>query len=541
MIDRRQLLERALALAAAPVARAGRAQSPPPAAGNAFSPHARGAPQAFDYAKLKGIARDRAAARYEAPSTVLPAALAGIDYDAFQAIRFVPREALWAGSEERFQIRFFHRGYRYRERVRMHEVAGGIAREIAYDPAMFDMRKTGIDARDLPRDLGFAGFRVNFHTNWDSDVAAFLGASYFRAVGAESQYGLSARGLAIGVGSPKGEEFPMFTEFWFERPAPAQDHLTIYALLDAPSIAGAYRFDVAPGGTSTMDIDAALYPRRAIDDLGIAPLTSMFLCGENDRRVGSDWRPEIHDSDGLAMATGGGEWIWRPLVNAPGTRLNSFLDRRPRGYGLLQRDRTFDHYLDDGAFYDLRPSAWVEPKPLPGGGFDAGAVQLLEYPAQDEATDNIVACWRPSSPVQPARELLYAYRLYWGAEPPVRPALAHVVATYTGIGGVVGQPRRHFAWRFVVDFVGGDLAAAPKDAAVEPVITASRGAIEIPSARPQHAIGGYRVMFDIRPDDAPDPVDLRLFLRLDGAALSETWLYQWTPPPLAEQRAYLAV
>ncbi|HEV8503191.1 MAG TPA: glucan biosynthesis protein D [Casimicrobiaceae bacterium] len=539
MIGRRQLLERALVLAAAPVARVARAQAPP-AAGSAFSPHARGTPQAFDYAMLKGIARKRAAARYEAPSTALPAALAGIGYDAFQAIRFVPHESLWAGSGAHFEIRFFHLGYRYREAVRMHEVSGGMAREIAYDPAMFDMQEAGIDTRELPRDLGFAGFRVHFHTNWDADVAAFLGASYFRAVGADRQYGLSARGLAIGVGDPAGEEFPRFTEFWFERAAATPDRITVYALLDSPSVAGAYRFDVAPGGTTTMDIDAALYPRRAIDRIGIAPLTSMYLCGENDRRVGSDWRPEIHDSDGLAMASGSGEWIWRPLVNAPGTRLNSFADRHPRGFGLLQRDRVFDHYLDDGAFYDRRPGAWVEPKPLAGGGFDAGAVQLLEYPAQDEATDNIVACWRPAAPVQPAGELLYAYRLYWGAAPPVRAALARVVATYTGIGGVVGQPRRHFAWRFVVDFVGGDLAALPMDATVEPVITASRGAVEIPSARPQREIDGYRAMFDIRPDDAPDPVDLRLYLRLDGAALSETWLYQWTPPPLVARQAYLA-
>src|SRR5439155_27121248 len=307
----------------------------------------------------------------------LPASLTEIDYDAYQAIRYRPERALWAEDALSFRVQFFHRGHHQKTRVAMYEIIGGQAREIRYDASMFDFHKAGIDSRALPGDLGFAGFRLHFHTRCDADVASFLGASYFRAVGEDTlQYGLSARGLAIDTGSPGGEEFPAFTAVWLQRPAQHSGRVSIYALLDSASIAGAYRFDIAPGPTLVMDIDAALYPRRTIGRLGVAPLTTMFLCGENDRRVSQDWRPEIHDSDGLSQHTGDGEWIWRPLKNSADIRLNSFLDEDPRGFGLLQRDRDFDHYQDDGAFYHLRPSAWIEPKPRDAKAWGKGAVQL---------------------------------------------------------------------------------------------------------------------------------------------------------------------
>jgi glucans biosynthesis protein len=277
-----------------------------------------------------------------------------------------------------------------------------------------------------------------------------------------------------------------------------------------------------------MDVDAAIYPRRAIERIGIAPLTSMFQYGENDRRVANDWRPEIHDSDGLAIWTGSGEWIWRPLVNPAALRFNSHGDENPRGFGLLQRDRDFNNYQDDGAFYDLRPSVWVEPK----AGWGRGAVQLLELPTVDETFDNVVAFWNPAEPPQPGQELLYGYRLHWGARMPFSTPLAQVVATRTGIGGVIGRKRNYFSWRFVVDFAGANFAMLGKDVKVEPVITASRGEIEIASARPLYSVRGYRAMFDVKPNDASvEPINIRLFLRAAGQPLTETWLYQWTPPP----------
>jgi glucans biosynthesis protein len=285
-----------------------------------------------------------------------------------------------------------------------------------------------------------------------------------------------------------------------------------------------------------MEVDSALYPRKLIGRLGIAPLTSMYQTGENDRRVANDWRPEIHDSDGLSMWSGKGEWIWRPLVNPAGVRVNSYADENPRGFGLLQRDREFNNYQDDGVFYHRRPSLWITPKSKWG----AGAVQLVELPAADETFDNIVAFWNPTNKPEPGDEMLMSYRMHWSSQPPNAPPLGQAIATRTGIGGVIGQPRRYFSWRFAIDFVGGELAGLPKGAQVQPVITASRGQIEITSARPLEPVGGYRTMFDVKPtDDSLEPIDLRLYLRSNGQPLTETWIYQWIPPTMDEQRKAL--
>ena len=497
---------------------------------------ARGAPQPFDYAWLKGQARTLAGRAYRAPAQTDDRAIKTLDWDQYQAIHFRPEHALWAQADSNFRLQFFHLGLYYQSPVRLHEVHAGLAQTLAYDAAMFDYGASGLRGQQLPADLGFAGFRVHFHTDWQRDLVAFLGASYFRAVGGEMQYGLSARGLAIDCGMDRPEEFPLFTAFWFERPAAGADRLSVYALLDSASITGALRFDITPGAPLLIDVDAAFYPRRAIERIGIAPLTSMFERGENDTRITSDWRPEIHDSDGLALWTGGGERIWRPLVNPRELRFNAYADENPRGFGLLQRDRQFDHYQDDGVFYDRRPSVWIEPR----SSWGRGAVQLVELPTADETSDNIVAYWNPAEAPQPGQELLYSYGLWWGSRLPYEVPLAQVVATRSGVGGIIGRRRDHFSRRFVVDFAGGALAMAGMPARIEPVISVSRGTVEIPSLRPLAAVQGYRAIFDLRPgDDSTEPINLRLFLRLDGEALSETWLYQWTPPPASERAALM--
>jgi glucans biosynthesis protein len=496
-----------------------------------------GTAEKFDYAWLKGAARDVANAPYKPHGRALPLDVAALDWDQYQSIRFKPDHALWADERTRFQIRLFHLGLYFKRPVRMFDVADGRAQELAYDPAMFDYGKSGLDGARQPKDLGFAGFRLNVAPAFKNDVVAFLGASYFRAVGAEGQYGLSARGLAVDTALARDEEFPDFTDFYFERPAPDASTLVVYAMLDSPSVAGAYRFAITPGDVLVMDVDAALYPRKEIERLGVAACTSMFQTGENDRRVANDWRPEIHDSDGLSMQNGNGEWIWRPLANPAALRFNAFADRNPKGFGLMQRDRNFDHYQDDGVFYDRRPSLWVEPK----GDWGEGAVQLVEIPTGDETSDNIVAFWNPAQKPQRGQELLYGYKLYWGADAPTRPALAICVATRTGAGGVIGRKRTYWSYRFALDFAGGPLAGLDvKTAQVEPVISVSSGRVEITSARPLDAIKGVRVMFDAVPGDSDGPVTLRVHLkgRVDGGerTLSETWLYEWTPPTLAERK-----
>lgn len=489
----------------------------------------------FDYAALKGRARALADSPHRPPDKLAPQFLRDLTYDQYQAIRFRHDHALWAQSERAFRLEFFHCGRGFKEPVDLYEIVDGAARPIRYRPDMFNLEGSGIDVRRLSADLPFAGFRVHTSTNWNEDVAVFLGASYFRAKGSDSrQFGLSARGLAIDTGDV--EEFPRFVAFWFERPPPDSRTLVLYGLLDSPSVAGAYRFAITPGAPQVMDVEAAIYPRKQIRRFGIAPLTSMYQVGENDRRMANDWRPEIHDSDGLAICTGKGEWIWRPLGNPGVLRISSYLDDSPRGFGLLQRDRNFEHYQDDGVYYDSRPSAWIEPK----SGWSNGAIQLVELTAPNETFDNIVAFWNPAAQPQPGDELLYSYRMYWGTRMPAGPILARTVATRTGLGGVVGHNRSYFSWRFAVDFAGGELAALAKSTEVVPVVTVSRGTIEVPSARPLQSIGGFRAMFDVKPpDESTQPIDIRLFLRHRGQPLTETWLYQWTPPSAAEQKAAL--
>ncbi len=527
MTDRREFLK-STALVSALLASGGRA----------FAADASASTRPFDFAWLKGEARALAGQEFRPAPKILHQRLIDLGYEEYQRLQFRREQSLWAKDDRGFRAEFFHMGRGFVEPVTIHEIVDGQAREVKFNSNMFDYAKSGINPGGITRGLGFAGFRLHSATDWERDVASFLGASYFRAISTDSrQFGLSARGLAIDTAMDRPEEFPRFTSFWFERPVEHARNLVLYALLDSPSATGAYRFDIHAGAPTLMDVDAAVYPRKPIERLGIAPLTSMYQAGENDRRMANDWRPEIHDSDGLSMFTGNGEWIWRPLANPPRLSVNSYYDRNPRGFGLLQRDRNFEHYQDDGVFYEKRPSLWIEPK----GDWGAGAVQLVEIPTVDETFDNIVAYWNPEAKPQAGQELLYSYRMHWCTQFPLVIPLAQTVATRTGIGGVVGQRRQHFSWRFAIDFAGGELATIPNNGSVEPVITASRGAIEIPSARPLYPLQGYRAMFDIRPlDDSTDAIDLRVFLRANGQPLTETWNYQWLPPTPAERKTLLA-
>jgi periplasmic glucans biosynthesis protein len=485
-----------------------------------------GRPAPFTAATVLDQARALAAEPFGALDQALPEALAGLDHEQHARIRFRPDMALWKGLDLHAEAQFFHLGSRFRAPVHIYEVADSLAREVLYGGALFNFGEGG-PALDLPEDLGFAGFRLHAPLNRPDlfdEVAVFLGASYFRAIGRHQRYGISARGVAIDTGLPKDEEFPAFRRFWLERPAPGADEVVVHALLDGPSLSGAYSFRIVPGRSSIMEVEATLFPREAIELLGIAPLTSMFLFGPNDRQGVDDYRPGVHDSDGLQVWSGSGEWSWRPLVNPQQLRLSLFGDRDPKGFGLMQRARDFAAYQDLEGRYELRPSLWVEPLESWGSGH----VRLIEIPSPREIYDNMVAFWVPKEPVEAGSEWAFKYRLHWGVEPAALPDLGEVVATRVGVGGDTEQEREGGLRRLVIDFAGGQLQGMPADAALDAAVSASGGEVIAPVARKNDVTGGWRASFDLRPD-ADGPVELRCVLRLAGQTLTETWVYQWTP------------
>jgi glucans biosynthesis protein len=491
-----------------------------PALGTRF-----GKPQPFNFEDLRARARELASKPYAAP-TPAPAIVADVDFDAVQKIKYRGDRAMFPTGPGACPVRLFHVDKYNQLPVRIFELTDGEARELIYSADSFDYKDPAF-ARKLPSDLGYSGFRVMDGRGKETDWLAFQGASYFRTSGEENQYGASARGIAVNTAMPSPEEFPRFTEFWIEQSKGDSANVTIYALLDGPSVSGAYKFTATKSRVPVMEVSADLFARTNIDRVGIAPLTSMFWYGENDRRYASDWRPEIHDSDGLAMWTGNDEHIWRPLTNSSLVRTNSFLDADPKGFGLMQRDRDFAEYLDDGAFYNKRPGIWVEPI----GKWGQGAVQLVEIPTTDEVHDNIVAYWVPKTPVKAGGELAFNYKLYWQNDEPNPPVnIARVVATYTGAGGAPGVLRTEDTEKrkFVIDFVGGALADMPQRFDVTPVVSHSRGRIDNAYVVKVVGTNRWRALFDLA-TEGDGPVDLRCYLRLGDETLTETWLYQWMP------------
>lgn len=480
--------------------------------------------RAFSFDWLRSHARALADQPHRPTKPRRPELLDKVDYETYQKITFDIDRALWANDSQHDPVGFFHLGRYAKRPVELYRVADGRARRIAYDPDYFNLAETGL-ADELDTDLGFAGFRV-LNRGKETDWLAFQGASYFRSAGALDQYGLSARGIAVNTAlSDAEEQFPRFTSFWLEQPADGA-FIRVYALLKGESLTGAYRFDCAHDDAVIMDVRAELFQRKAVKRLGVAPLTSMYWYSETNHRQAADWRPEIHDSDGLALWTGAGERIWRPLNNPPHVQTTSYTDAGPRGFGLLQRDRDFDHYQDDSVFYDRRPSVWVEPK----GDWGAGEVQLVELPTNDEIHDNIVAYWLPDRKAAAGTEWRFDYRLHWVAEEPYVPSLARVVATRIGRPGEPGQQekRRNNGHKFVIDFTGGPLAGMEQRFDLDVVVEPTRGEIGNPYALKVVGTDRWRAAFDLYADGS-DPVDIRCHLRLNDNTLTETWLYQYSP------------
>jgi glucans biosynthesis protein len=487
-----------------------------------FVPASAAPSEAFSWEGLIGRAQARSKAPYQ-PVKRRTAAEA-IDYDVVNQISYRADQQLFNRPGSQSAVRFFPLSRTAQTPANVFVVANGQATPFEYNPALFDL-KTPEAARLMKECDGFAGFRV-MNPNGIGDWLAFLGASYFRSAGPQNQYGLSARGLAIDTAVPgEPEEFPSFTDFWLEHAA--EDRLIIYAILDSPSICGAYRFvNQRTVNAVTQEVTLALFARKGITQLCIAPLTSMFWYAESNRAQAIDWRPEIHDSDGLAIHTGAHERIWRPLINPPKVTTNSFLDTSPKGFGLLQRDRSFDHYQDDGVFYEKRPSLWVEPI----GDWGKGAVVLSEIPTTRETEDNINAFWVPAAATQPGSRIDFGYRLNWISTEPQPLNVARAINVFTGVGGPPGHDPIAGQRKLVIDFEGGRLAtldSGSPESTVKPIVEVTHGRLIEAHFRPIVGSGGkWRLTADIAQSDAPTS-DIRVLIRVGDAAISETVLYQF--------------
>lgn len=448
-------------------------------------------------------------------------------YDTWRDLRFQRARALWHGDTLPFEAQFFPAGGSFSRAVEILEIVDGQVRPLNITRGDF-VRGAALPTDD-PAPAPVAGVRLLYPLNKPGhfdEVIAFLGASYFRALGAGQQYGTSARGLALDTTGAAAEEFPSFVRFWLERPTPGAQSTTVYALLDSPRATGAYRFDIRPGATTEMDVHARLHLRANVTTLGVAPLTSMFFSGEN-QPVAGDFRPEVHDADGLQLATGDGEWLWRPLTRPPRPFVTSFALRSLRGFGLMQRDRQFASYEDLEAQYQRRPSVWVEPI----GDWGPGRVELLQLPARSEAEDNIVAFWVPAAAPRPGEPIVMAWRLRWAATDATGAPGARVAQTRVGFG-YRDKPVPDDQIQFHVDFAGERLAALSTVSGLDAVVSGNAN-VRVLASRiepvPAAASPRWRMTLDVQWLDRRQPLELRAFLRQGVNTLTETWAYALSP------------
>jgi len=479
---------------------------------------------AFDFDEVTAKAKSLAAQPYQDPVATVPEWLAQLSYDQWRDIRFRAERALWRDRGLPFEVQFFHPGLYYDRIVALSEVDSAGVHPITFSPGHFDYGRNDIASR-VPQDLGFAGFRLHYPIKapaYKDEVIVFLGASYFRAVGKDQGFGLSARGLAIDTAAPSGEEFPWFREFWLVRPKKGATDLEVWALLDSQSVAGAYKFVIYPGTQTTIEVEAHLFRRREIGKLGIAAMTSMFLFGENSTRCFENYRPEVHDSDGLLLYSDTGEWLWRPLENPESLQVRSYTMTNPRGFGVLQRDREFRNYQDLETLQEKRPSAWITPK----GQWGPGRVELVEIPTDKDIHDNINAYWVPEKLPPLSEPVTFAYKMSVYGDDATKPPAGRVTATRREPGLAANR------YRFVVDFEGKALEKIPADDVLRAVVSVA-GGDEKARIVSQYVIkvpdnGGWRLGFEVEPSGS-DAVELRAYLDKAGSALTETWSYALVP------------
>jgi glucans biosynthesis protein len=456
---------------------------------------------------------------FKPPALNLPSELANLDEQRYRAIRFKSELSVWKDDPSNFELQFFHTGFQYQFPVEINLIEGDRVRPFPYTTALFNYDQP---LTQPPPDskAGFSGMAVGAPINRQDVKDEFLifhGASFFRALAAGQVFGITARAISINTAQPAGEEFPFFRAFWIKKPAPGDRQLTIYALLDGPSVVGAYKFRADPGRFTILDVECSIFPRKQLTHVGIATLHSMYFFGAADPTRLDDYRPNVHSSNGLQIWNAAGEWIWRPLTNPEQLQYSVFLDRTPKGFGLLQRKRAFSEYEDIDARFGDRPSLWVEPM----DDWGDGAVDLIEVPSQDEIYDNVIAFWRPRSPLVEKARRNFRYILHWGWAPPVRSTLSYVLQTRVGIRG---RNRSRF---FIIDFVSGHSCNACNVSQFTADARSGDGEIKNTAVRHNPATGGQRVSFEFEPGREPQ-TDLRCHLKQNGQVISETWIYRWT-------------
>nr|WP_226895599.1 glucan biosynthesis protein [Luteolibacter marinus] len=487
------------------------------------------------FEKIEARAKHLADSDYVAPDKEsLPAWMKDLTYDQYRDIRFIPERALWAAEKLPFRAMLFHPGYIFREPVTVNEYTETHQQRIRLTDEFFSYGPL-VDARgDLPPEAGFAGVRLHAPLNNPGifdELIVFQGASYWRALGKNQRYGISSRGVAIDTGADGvAEEFPMFREFWLRKPVAEDKASMMFALLDGPSYTGAYGFVIQPGDDTVVSVRAVLHARKEVKRLGLAPMSSMFWFGENSRRRFDDFRPEVHDSDGLAIRMGSGERIWRPISNDTGRLEFSFFSmQKCEGFGLLQRDRRFAAYEDGEAAYDLRPSLWIEPT----SDWGAGKVMLMEISTTNELADNTVALWEPAHTPQAGERIEFSYKQHWTMSEDPSQAGGHVVATRTGLHD--WQPEQRTV---AVEFAGGALEkwqGDPPEAVVR-IMRPGDAKAKIQGVAVQALPGGrWRVGFQIAPQEQDGkladigPLELRCSLKKGEDFLTETWAYRIIP------------
>lgn len=471
----------------------------------------------FSHDALLELAKSLAGRGYEAPRGFLPNGFADLPQDVFRSIRVKPDRALWQSENRGFALDLLPGGFIYRSPVRIAAVEAGKVRMIPDAADLFDFGRAPQPPADRPFPLsGFSARGAIDRPDELRDFLTFQGATIFRALARGQIFGSSARGLAIDVGEANGEEFPLFRSLWIERPDSGAGTLTVHALLDSRRVTGAYRLVIRPGEMTTVDVELTLFAREPLAHLGVAPMTSMFLFGPNDRAGVDDVRGEVHRADGMQIWNGWGEWVWRPIVNPGDLQVSVFGDNNPKGFGLLQRQRSFASYNDLGRRYDRMPSVWIQPI----GDWGEGQLHLVEIPTDTDINENVVAYWRPKAPVQPGAAFNMAYRMNWCWSPPDREPGAIVVATVTGAAG--GRRRR-----FVIDLAGPAVADPARAPSIRPNVTTTTGRIVDVTGRANPEIKGYRVSFILDPGDE-DLCELRMVLESDTGRIGETWLYRWT-------------